>query len=52
MKSFKTQFPAYSDFFDFEEFNKVQLQCYNQVVSDTRNMIISAPTSSGKTVLF
>lgn len=52
MKSFKSQFPSYSNFFEFEEFNEVQLECYKQVINDTRNMIISAPTSSGKTVIF
>lgn len=52
MKSFIKDYPDYSKFFPFQEFNAVQLKCYKPVCCDSRNMVVSAPTSSGKTVIF
>lgn len=52
MRKFISQFPDFSNFFGFEEFNQVQSKCYPSIVNDQRNMVVSAPTSSGKTVIF
>ncbi|CCE64212.1 hypothetical protein TPHA_0G03720 [Tetrapisispora phaffii CBS 4417] len=38
--------------FDFSLFNKMQSACFNQLYNETENCVISAPTGSGKTVLF
>jgi len=39
-------------FFQFPHFNKVQTFCLYQLLFSQENMVISAPTGSGKTVLF
>ena len=52
IKEFNERFPSYRHFFHFDEFNAVQRKCYHPIVNDVRNMVFSAPTSSGKTVLF
>lgn len=52
MQSFIKEFPEFSKLFPFEEFNAVQLKCYHPLIRDKRNMVVSAPTSSGKTVIF
>ena len=39
-------------FFSFPDFNSVQKKCYNSIINKNSNCIISAPTASGKTVLF
>jgi len=38
--------------FPFDNFNKLQSECFEQIFFSNQNMIISAPTASGKTVLF
>ena len=40
------------DFFGFENFNKVQTECFNLIYESNENAVISAPTGSGKSVLF
>jgi ATP-dependent DNA helicase HFM1/MER3 len=40
------------DHFDFSEFNPIQKQCLPKIMKSDSNMIVSAPTSSGKTALF
>ena len=52
MKSFIQEFAEYSKFFPFPQFNEVQRKCYAPLTRDNRNMVVSAPTSSGKTVIF
>ncbi|KAF8582310.1 P-loop containing nucleoside triphosphate hydrolase protein [Ramaria rubella] len=42
----------YRSFFKFGVFNAVQSECYDKIMKTTDNMVISAPTGSGKTVLF
>lgn len=43
---------VYRGMFKFGVFNAVQSQCFDIVMHTNRNMVISAPTGSGKTVLF
>jgi ATP-dependent DNA helicase HFM1/MER3 len=52
MQIFKKEYPAFANFFNFEQFNEVQTKCYKPVMKDQHNIIVSAPTSSGKTVIF
>jgi ATP-dependent DNA helicase HFM1/MER3 len=42
----------YRDLFPFGVFNAVQSSCFSQVIEGDENMVICAPTGSGKTVLF
>ncbi|PIL24262.1 hypothetical protein GSI_14015 [Ganoderma sinense ZZ0214-1] len=42
----------YRGLFKFGVFNAVQSQCFDTVMGTEENMVISAPTGSGKTVLF
>jgi hypothetical protein len=43
---------AYHALFPFAKFNAVQSACFSNVIGTDENMVISAPTGSGKTVLF
>lgn len=52
MKNFRKDYPDFSNFFNFEEFNEVQLRCFKPLMKDRRNIVVSSPTSSGKTVIF
>ncbi|KAI5117308.1 hypothetical protein M0805_005536 [Coniferiporia weirii] len=42
----------YRGMFKFGVFNAVQSKCFDTIMQTRENMVISAPTSSGKTVLF
>ncbi|KAF9075685.1 Sec63 Brl domain-containing protein [Rhodocollybia butyracea] len=42
----------YRSLFKFGVFNAVQSSCFDGILSSTENMVVSAPTGSGKTVLF
>ncbi|KAG8982753.1 Sec63, partial [Tulasnella sp. 427] len=42
----------YRSIFKFGVFNAIQSQCFETVVNTNQNMVISAPTGSGKTVFF
>ncbi|KAG8954197.1 Sec63 [Tulasnella sp. 424] len=42
----------YRSVFKFGLFNAVQSQCFDTVMNTSQNMVISAPTGSGKTVIF
>ena len=52
MIDFRNRYPGFSTVFNFEEFNPVQIGCYHQIMHNSGNMVVSAPTSSGKTVVF
>ena len=39
-------------FTSFIEFNEMQSECFSDLVNSDRNMVISAPTGSGKSALF
>lgn len=52
MKKFVKDFGEFKNIFGFEEFNDVQLGCYDHIMSNNTNIVVSAPTSSGKTTLF
>ncbi|GAA94271.1 uncharacterized protein L969DRAFT_55148 [Mixia osmundae IAM 14324] len=43
---------AHRSCFPFTTFNIMQSQCYESVYQSDSNVVVSAPTSSGKTVLF
>ncbi|KAJ1509165.1 Sec63, partial [Coelomomyces lativittatus] len=38
--------------FDFPVFNFMQSECFHEIFRTSHNVVVSAPTSSGKTVLF
>ena len=38
--------------FPFERFNKMQSKCFEQAFHSDMNLVVSAPTASGKTVVF
>ncbi|KII88121.1 hypothetical protein PLICRDRAFT_698570 [Plicaturopsis crispa FD-325 SS-3] len=42
----------YRGIFNFGVFNAVQSTCFDTVVGSNENLVVSAPTGSGKTVLF
>ena len=52
MKFVEREYPVLKDFFEFGEFNPIQKQCLPKIMRSDWNMIVSAPTSSGKTALF
>ena len=52
MEQLAKQYPCIAGFFEFREFNPVQQQCFHPIMDTEDNLIVSAPTSSGKTVLF
>ena len=39
-------------FFHFSHFNKMQTECLDTILKTPENMLVSAPTGSGKTVIF
>ncbi|CCA76367.1 related to HFM1-DNA/RNA helicase [Serendipita indica DSM 11827] len=43
---------AYRAIFPFNAFNAIQSSCFPHIVNSHENMVVSAPTGSGKTVLF
>eukprot|EP00123_Amoebidium_parasiticum_P012536 comp21431_c1_seq1/m.29544 comp21431_c1_seq1/g.29544 ORF comp21431_c1_seq1/g.29544 comp21431_c1_seq1/m.29544 type:complete len:457 (-) comp21431_c1_seq1:444-1814(-) len=42
----------YRQIFQYPYFNYIQSQCYHDLINSNTNMVVSAPTGSGKTVLF
>lgn len=44
--------PKYQSWFPFEDFNQIQRQCMSSILQSNENIVISAPTGSGKTSLF
>lgn len=38
--------------FTISELNKMQSECYGDIFETDRNVVVSAPTGSGKTLLF
>ena len=43
---------TFANVFDFTEFNKMQSESFQTLYKSDYNVVVSAPTSSGKTVLF
>ena len=43
---------GFKSWFPYPRFNKVQSECINVVLRTDKNVVISAPTGSGKTVVF
>ncbi|KAJ2558475.1 ATP-dependent DNA helicase MER3 [Coemansia sp. RSA 1933] len=43
--------PPFSDVYAFTHFNRFQSECFDDIYLTDSNMVISAPTASGKTVL-
>ncbi len=52
MKATLKKYPELQGFFDFQQFNPIQTDCLPKIMEREDNLIVSAPTSSGKTVLF
>ena len=52
MRAALKQHPNLKGLFEFEEFNPIQQACLPLIMDREDNLIVSAPTSSGKTVLF
>lgn len=52
MKRFQADYPLFRDFFPYDDFNTVQQDCYDPIIRGDTNVVVCAPTSSGKTVLF
>jgi ATP-dependent DNA helicase HFM1/MER3 len=52
MRAAVKKYPELRDCFDFDEFNPIQQSCLPLIMEQDDNLIVSAPTSSGKTVLF
>ncbi|CAK9070839.1 unnamed protein product [Durusdinium trenchii] len=48
----KCLLPQHAGCFKFETFNAVQAACWKELYNGTGNMVVSAPTGAGKTVLF
>ena len=42
----------YRSWFPYEDFNQIQQKCLHPILQSDENIIISAPTGSGKTSLF
>jgi len=43
---------CYRELFPFDKFNKIQSECFPLLYESDQNCVVSAPTGSGKTVLF
>ena len=52
LRKFKQDYPKYKNFFQFQEFNEIQQLFFTKIFTSEENIIVSAPTGSGKTVLF
>ena len=44
--------PKYADWFPYDNFNQIQQQSLPEILKSDENIVISAPTGSGKTTLF
>lgn len=44
--------PKYADWFPYDNLNQIQLQALPSILKLDQNIVISAPTGSGKTTLF
>lgn len=52
MRSAIRDYPQFQGHFEFQEFNPLQKQCLPKIMQSDSNIIVSAPTSSGKTAIF
>lgn len=52
MKAICQRHPELKGYFDYFDFNPIQKACLPKIMETDSNLIVSAPTSSGKTVLF
>jgi len=46
------QFPFLREHFHFQHFNRMQQECLPLLMMTNSNIVVSAPTATGKTVLF
>lgn len=44
--------PNFQSWFPYDDFNNIQQQCLPSIINTDENIIISAPTGSGKTTIF
>jgi ATP-dependent DNA helicase HFM1/MER3 len=52
MEAVVKQYPQLRGVFDFPHLNNIQQACLPLIMTRSDNLIVCAPTSSGKTVLF
>lgn len=52
VSAYEARYNYLKGIFKFDTFNAVQEQCMPTILKSNASMVVSAPTSSGKTVLF
>jgi replicative superfamily II helicase len=52
VRGYEMRYNYLKGIFKFDSFNAVQEECMSTILKSNASMVVSAPTSSGKTVLF
>ncbi len=52
VKDYEKKYPCIKGYFSFSSFNLMQQECMTSLLNTNQSMVVSAPTSSGKTALF